>query len=102
MAVRTPHGLILVVGCSHPGIEKILGTASKIDSRIYSVFGGFHLVDISDTEVTQMVSRFRDHWKIERMAPGHCTGQFAFAEFIRVYGAKFDHAGLGSVTALPL
>jgi 7,8-dihydropterin-6-yl-methyl-4-(beta-D-ribofuranosyl)aminobenzene 5'-phosphate synthase len=102
MAVRTPHGLILVVGCSHPGIEKILGTASKIDSRIYSVFGGFHLVDISDTEVTQMVSRFRDHWKIERMAPGHCTGQFAFAEFIRVYGAKFDQAGLGSVTALPL
>jgi 7,8-dihydropterin-6-yl-methyl-4-(beta-D-ribofuranosyl)aminobenzene 5'-phosphate synthase len=102
MAVRTPHGLILVVGCSHPGIEKILGTASKIDSRIYSVFGGFHLVDISDTEVTQMVSRFRDHWKIERMAPGHCTGQFAFAEFIRVYGSKFDQAGLGSVTALPL
>jgi metal-dependent hydrolase (beta-lactamase superfamily II) len=36
------------------------------------------------------------------MAPGHCTGQFAFAEFIRVYGAKFDQAGLGSVTALPL
>jgi 7,8-dihydropterin-6-yl-methyl-4-(beta-D-ribofuranosyl)aminobenzene 5'-phosphate synthase len=102
MAIRTPQGLVVIVGCSHPGIEKILEAASKIDSRIYSVFGGFHLVDISDAEVTRMASSFRDRWKIERMAPGHCTGQFAFSEFIRVYGSKFDHAGLGSVTALPL
>jgi len=42
MAVRTPQGLILIVGCSHPGIEKILDAVVKIDSRIYSVFGGFH------------------------------------------------------------
>jgi 7,8-dihydropterin-6-yl-methyl-4-(beta-D-ribofuranosyl)aminobenzene 5'-phosphate synthase len=101
MAVRTPQGLVVVVGCSHPGIEKILEAAAKIDSRIYSVFGGFHLVDIPDAEVTRMALSFRDKWKIERMAPGHCTGQFAFAEFIRVYGAKFDRAGLGSLIALP-
>jgi 7,8-dihydropterin-6-yl-methyl-4-(beta-D-ribofuranosyl)aminobenzene 5'-phosphate synthase len=102
MAIKTPKGMVVIVGCSHPGIEKILATASKIDSRIYSVFGGFHLVDISDAEVTRMASAFREKWKIERMAPGHCTGQFAFAEFIRVYGSNFDHTGLGSVIALPL
>ena len=45
---------------------------------------------------------FRDKWKIERMSPGHCTGQFAFSEFIRIYGSKFDQAGVGSVTTLPL
>ena len=33
---------------------------------------------------------FRDKWKIERMAAGHCTGQFAFAELIRVFGPRFD------------
>ena len=102
MAIRTPQGIVLIAGCSHPGIEKILETASKIDSRIYSVLGGFHLVDIADGEVTRLALSFRDKWKIERMAPGHCTGQFAFSEFIRVYGSKFDHAGLGSVITLPL
>jgi 7,8-dihydropterin-6-yl-methyl-4-(beta-D-ribofuranosyl)aminobenzene 5'-phosphate synthase len=102
MVIRTPQGIVLMVGCSHPGIEKILEAASKIDSKIYSVFGGFHLVDITDAEVSRMASSFRDKWKIERMSPGHCTGQFAFAEFIRVYGSKFDHAGLGSVISLPL
>jgi 7,8-dihydropterin-6-yl-methyl-4-(beta-D-ribofuranosyl)aminobenzene 5'-phosphate synthase len=65
------------------------------------VFGGFHLVDVTDAEVSRMASSFRDKWKIERMAPGHCTGQFAFSEFIRTYGSKFDRAGLGSVIVLP-
>ncbi len=102
MAIKTSKGIVVIVGCSHPGIEKLLATAAKIDSRIYSVFGGFHLVDITDAEVARMASSFRDKWKIERMAPGHCTGQFAFAEFIRVYGSNFDRAGLGSVIALPL
>jgi 7,8-dihydropterin-6-yl-methyl-4-(beta-D-ribofuranosyl)aminobenzene 5'-phosphate synthase len=102
MAIRTPQGIVLMVGCSHPGIEKILAAASNIDSKIYSVFGGFHLVDIGDADVSGMALSFRDKWKIERMSPGHCTGQFAFSEFIRVYGPKFDRAGLGSVISLPI
>jgi hypothetical protein len=32
--------------------------------------------------------RLRDKWRIERMAAGHCTGQF-------------DHAGVRAVIALP-
>ena len=47
MAIRTQQGAVLIVGCSHAGIEKILEVASTIDSRIYSVTGGFHLVDRS-------------------------------------------------------
>jgi 7,8-dihydropterin-6-yl-methyl-4-(beta-D-ribofuranosyl)aminobenzene 5'-phosphate synthase len=101
MAIKTPQGLVVMVGCSHPGIEKILEEAAKIDGRIYTVFGGFHLVDIPDAEVSSMVTRFRSKWKLERAAPGHCTGEFAFSEFNRVFGAKFDHAGVGTVIPLP-
>jgi len=101
MAIKTPQGLALMVGCSHPGIEKILDAASKIDSRIYTVFGGFHLVDIADAEVSSMVTRFRDKWKLERAAAGHCTGEFAFSEFNRIFGPKLDHAGVGAVIPLP-
>jgi 7,8-dihydropterin-6-yl-methyl-4-(beta-D-ribofuranosyl)aminobenzene 5'-phosphate synthase len=101
LLVRTAMGGVVVVGCSHPGIEKILDAVIKIEPRIYSVLGGFHLVDASDAEVTEMIMRFRDKWRIERMAAGHCTGQFAFAEMVRIYGANFDHAGVGAVVALP-
>ena len=58
-------------------------------------------MDVSDAEVSSIVTRFRDKWKFERVAAGHCTGEFAFSEFNRVYGAKFDHAGVGAVIALP-
>ena len=101
MAIKTPQGIALMVGCSHPGIEKILDAASKIDSRIFTVFGGFHLVDIADAEVSSMVTRFRDKWKLERAAAGHCTGEFAFSEFNRIFGPKLDHAGVGAVIPLP-
>jgi 7,8-dihydropterin-6-yl-methyl-4-(beta-D-ribofuranosyl)aminobenzene 5'-phosphate synthase len=101
MGIKTAQGLVIVVGCSHPGIEKILEAASKIEPRVYSVFGGFHLVDMADADVSAMVIRFRDKWKFERVAAGHCTGEFAFSEFNRVYGPKFDRAGVGEVIALP-
>ena len=101
MAVKTPQGLVVIAGCSHPGIERILEAATKIDPRFHSVFGGFHLVDIADAEVSSMVTRFRDKWKFERVAAGHCTGEFAFSEFNRIYGAKYDHAVVGAVIALP-
>jgi 7,8-dihydropterin-6-yl-methyl-4-(beta-D-ribofuranosyl)aminobenzene 5'-phosphate synthase len=100
LVIKTSKGGVLIVGCSHPGIETILEVATKIEPHIYSVFGGFHLVDISDEEVTAMVTRFRDKWHIERMAAGHCTGQFAFAELVRIFGTNFDHAGVGSVISL--
>ncbi len=102
LLIKTPKGGVLVVGCSHPGIEKIVEVAAKIDPRIYAIFGGFHLVDISDAQVTEMVAAFRDRWRVERMAAGHCTGQFAFAELIRIFGTRFDFAGVGSVIPLPL
>jgi 7,8-dihydropterin-6-yl-methyl-4-(beta-D-ribofuranosyl)aminobenzene 5'-phosphate synthase len=101
LVIKTPKGGVLVVGCSHPGIEKIIEAATKIEPRMYAVLGGFHLVDISDGDITDMVMRFRDKWQIERMGAGHCTGQFAFAELVRIYGANFDHAGVGSTIALP-
>jgi 7,8-dihydropterin-6-yl-methyl-4-(beta-D-ribofuranosyl)aminobenzene 5'-phosphate synthase len=101
LIIKTPKGSVLVVGCSHPSIEKILETAAGINPQIHSVFGGFHLVDVPDARVTEMVTAFRDKWKIERMAAGHCTGQFAFAELIRIFGPRFDPAGVGAVVPLP-
>ena len=86
LAFRTPKGAILVVGCSHPGIENIVEATTKIDPHIYTVFGGFHLLGTPDDKVTATIVAFRDKWRIERMAAGHCTGQFAFAELVRIYG----------------
>jgi len=92
-----PAGPALVVGCSHPG-ENHRGGRSNRASTASS--GGFHLVDVSDAEVSGIVTRFRDKWKFERVAAGHCSGEFASSEFNRVFEGKFDRAGVGTVIAL--
>jgi 7,8-dihydropterin-6-yl-methyl-4-(beta-D-ribofuranosyl)aminobenzene 5'-phosphate synthase len=41
MAVKTTHGLMLIVGCSHPRMENILEKASQF-GHVYGIVGGLH------------------------------------------------------------
>jgi 7,8-dihydropterin-6-yl-methyl-4-(beta-D-ribofuranosyl)aminobenzene 5'-phosphate synthase len=101
LAVRTPRGLAVVVGCSHPGVERILEEAAKIDSRLFTVAGGFHLVLTPDEEIQRVASVLKDSLEVERVAPGHCTSEPGFAAFLARYKDRFDRAGLGAVIPLP-
>jgi len=42
LAFSTPDGMVIVVGCSHPGIDKIVESASAINPHIHFIVGGFH------------------------------------------------------------
>jgi 7,8-dihydropterin-6-yl-methyl-4-(beta-D-ribofuranosyl)aminobenzene 5'-phosphate synthase len=101
LAVRTPQGLVLVVGCSHPGIERIVEAAETIDPRVRIVFGGFHMPAAPDAEIARVATSLHDRLKVERLAPGHCTGEPTFAHFKRIWGAAYSYAGVGSVIELP-
>jgi len=101
LAIKSPKGVILGVGCSHPGVEKILEASTAIDKHVHLVFGGLHLVTTPDPEITRLASALHDRWKIDRMAPGHCTGEPAFAVFQKAFGDQYVYAGLGSVIELP-
>ena len=101
LAVRTPEGLAIVVGCSHPGVENIIAEAKKIDSRIYTVTGGFHLVMTPREEIERVAALLHDTLAVERVAPGHCTSELGFAVLLERFGARFDRAGVGAAIALP-
>jgi 7,8-dihydropterin-6-yl-methyl-4-(beta-D-ribofuranosyl)aminobenzene 5'-phosphate synthase len=101
LAIKTPHGLILVVGCSHPGVERILREAAAIDPRISMLIGGLHQIQAPDPEVQRIATVLHDQYKVERMAPGHCTGEPEFAALKRVFGDHDVYAGVGSVVDLP-
>jgi 7,8-dihydropterin-6-yl-methyl-4-(beta-D-ribofuranosyl)aminobenzene 5'-phosphate synthase len=101
LAIDTPEGLILMVGCSHPGIEKILEAATAIKSHIRIVFGGLHLPAAPDEQISRVGAALHDVFKVEWLAPGHCTGEPAFAAFRRMWGRNYVYAGLGRVIELP-
>jgi 7,8-dihydropterin-6-yl-methyl-4-(beta-D-ribofuranosyl)aminobenzene 5'-phosphate synthase len=100
LSVNTPEGIVLVVGCSHPGIERIVEAASAINPTIHLVAGGFHLVVAPDEMITKVVTALKDRFKVENIAPGHCTGEPTFAALKKAFGDKYLYAGLG--TSIPL
>jgi 7,8-dihydropterin-6-yl-methyl-4-(beta-D-ribofuranosyl)aminobenzene 5'-phosphate synthase len=101
LAIQTPKGLAVIVGCSHPGVEKILEEAAKIDSKVFTVIGGFHLVLAPREEVQRTADALHNVFKVDRIAPGHCTSELGFAVFLDRFKERFDHAGLGTTISLP-
>ncbi|HXH68498.1 MAG TPA: MBL fold metallo-hydrolase [Candidatus Limnocylindrales bacterium] len=96
LAIKRPGGLLLVDGCSHAGIEAILEAASSIDPRTEIVFGGLHLVTTPVEEIDALVTNLQTKWKVQRIAPGHCTGEPAFARLQKAFGERYVYAGLGT------
>jgi len=96
LAIKRPGGLLLVDGCSHAGIEAILEAASAIDPRTEIVFGGLHLVTTPVEEIDALVENLKTKWKVERIAPGHCTGEPALARLKKAFGENYLYAGLGT------
>ncbi|MGY4625880.1 MBL fold metallo-hydrolase [Bradyrhizobium sp. USDA 4486] len=95
LAVNTPDGLVLVVGCSHPGIERIV-EAATINPRIHLIAGSFHLVVAADDAIEKIVTALKDKFKVENIAPGHCTGEPTFAALKKAFGTRYIYAGLGT------
>ena len=100
LAIKRPNGLLLVDGCSHSGIEAILEAASAIDPRTEIVFGGLHLVTAPVEEIDALVGNLQTKWKVQRIAPGHCTGEPAFARLQQAFGERYVYAGLGTTVTV--
>lgn len=100
LAISTSDGLVVLVGCSHPGIDKIVQTAATIDPRVHLVAGGFHLVVAKDADVDSVVSSLRDTLKVRYVAPGHCTGEPIFTALKKAFGERYVYAGLGTTITL--
>ena len=96
LAINTPDGIVLVVGCSHPGIESIVAEAAKINPHIHFIAGGFHLVVAQDAAIEKVATSLHDTYKVDYIAPGHCTGEPTFAALQRMFGEHYIYAGLGT------
>jgi 7,8-dihydropterin-6-yl-methyl-4-(beta-D-ribofuranosyl)aminobenzene 5'-phosphate synthase len=101
LAIRGPRGLIIVDGCSHAGVEKVLEAATKVDQHVRVLFGGIHLVAASDADVQRISAALHDQWKLDYIAVGHCTGEPAFASLQKSFGDHYIYAGVGTLVDIP-
>lgn len=100
LAIDTSDGMVVVVGCSHPGVDKIVEAAAKINQRIHFVAGGFHQVVSKDEEIEKIVTALHDTFKVAYVAPGHCTGEPTFRALKKAFGDHYLYAGLGTSYSL--
>ena len=100
LVLETAEGTVVVVGCSHPGIEKILEAAGSVSPHHHLIVGGLHLVATPDAEIDRVATALRDRFRLDLIAPGHCTGEPAFAALRRAFAARYRYAGLGETIPL--
>jgi 7,8-dihydropterin-6-yl-methyl-4-(beta-D-ribofuranosyl)aminobenzene 5'-phosphate synthase len=100
LAIDTPEGMLIVVGCSHPGVDKIVTAAATINPRIHVIAGGLHLVTASDVDIEKTVVALHDTFKVEYVAPGHCTGEPTFTALKKAFGDHYLYAGVGTTVGL--
>jgi 7,8-dihydropterin-6-yl-methyl-4-(beta-D-ribofuranosyl)aminobenzene 5'-phosphate synthase len=101
LAISTPEGVVLIVGCSHTTIEKIVEAAKAATGKpIHLVLGGLHLLPATNDQIQSIAASLRDTWKVEFIVPAHCTGEPAFAILKESFGDKYIFAGLGSTVVL--
>lgn len=97
LTVDTPRGLVVIVGCAHPGIIPMLEKIRKTTGRpIHMVIGGFHLLSTPPDETARIVAGFKA-LGVQYAGPTHCTGDLAMELFREAYGGRFIRGGVGTV-----
>ncbi len=97
LVVKTASGLVLITGCSHPGIVAIAKKAVQVcQDRIYLITGGFHLSGTPERGIQSIVRELKA-LGVQKIGPSHCTGDRAVADFKDAWGEDFIDAGCGAV-----
>ena len=96
LSLATEKGEILISGCSHSTIEKIVKeTKNFVKGKIHLVAGGFHLIPYDRDYIEALANRMRDEYGVESVAPAHCTGHLGFSILKKTFGDKYKPFGLG-------
>ncbi|MCI6152106.1 MAG: MBL fold metallo-hydrolase [Fusobacterium perfoetens] len=75
LVINTEKGLVVITGCSHPGILNILTTIQqRLNKNIYAVFGGTHLVEADEIRCLKTIDEM-EKLKINIVGFSHCSGE---------------------------
>ncbi|ADI32418.1 MBL fold metallo-hydrolase [Staphylothermus hellenicus] len=81
---------ILIVGCSHPGVDKLAGAVKKITGKdLFLVIGGFHSPPRKVIDNLASITKY--------ICPTHCSGEAAKNYVMKTYPEKYCKARTGSI-----
>ena len=97
VALDTEQGIVVIVGCSHPGIMNILRTIEKRSGKkICGVVGGTHLMEADGERLRKTIDDLKE-MNINFIAVSHCTGEDNLETIKNNFGEKFIFNCTGNV-----
>ena len=100
LVIRTEAGLLVITGCAHPGIVKIVNaTKESLKDDILLVMGGFHLEWATKGKLEKIISAFRQ-LNVRYAGLCHCSGNKARSLFEKHFGKNYISIGAGKVTTM--
>lgn len=102
LVIRTPEGLVLLIGCAHAGVVNTLNHARRItgEHRVLAVLGGMHLAAAKQERIARTVRALAEAG-VARIAPAHCTGAAATAVLASEFPDRYFPCPTGTVAVFP-
>jgi 7,8-dihydropterin-6-yl-methyl-4-(beta-D-ribofuranosyl)aminobenzene 5'-phosphate synthase len=96
------HGLVLITGCGHPGVERLVERAESLyHERVVGVVGGLHLTRATAQEVQPQI-QFLQSRPIRLMALSpHDSGPEALTAFASAFPGAYHTLTIGEPIQFP-
>ena len=89
-------GPVLLTGCAHMGIEKLVKRATDLAGAPMSlVLGGFHLFRHKNDDIERVITQLTD-LGVQRIGACHCTGEDGIAAIREAWGEGFLEISVGT------
>ena len=89
-------GPVLLTGCAHMGIGKLVKRATELAGAPMSlVLGGFHLFRHKNDDIERVITQMTD-LGVQRIGACHCTGEDAIAAIREAWGEGFLEISVGT------
>jgi len=95
--IKTPEGLVVILGCAHRGVINTLRHAQKLMEvkPIHTVVGGTHLFRATEVQLELTIAELKA-LGIQRLGGSHCTGMPAAARLAQEFGQNFFFNNTGT------
>ena len=81
VGVKTKDGIIILLGCAHPGFLNIVNTIrERTNEKIVGIIGGTHLIEADDERINKSIECINT-LNVHLLGLSHCTGEKAINLF---------------------
>jgi len=96
LIVDLGNEVIVITGCSHPGILNIIDRAFSISGRkrVKAVVGGWHLIEKKMNEVREILEKLKEI-DADLYVPCHCVPDKGLDIARKIFGNRYKRCGVG-------